>query len=263
MLAIGAILAGGVLWAAQAHVEQITTGEGRVIPSSQVQVVQSLEPGIVAEILVEEGSLVEAGQSLIRIDDTGFSSRLGELRQQELALVAELDRLGAQARGAETYDIPAALDAAAEPSYRDQQAIFIADRRKLDEKILIRRQQLIQRTQNLREAEATARKQAEALNLTERELELTHDLFVKKAVPELEFLRIQRGASELRGDLEIWEAAQAEAQGRSVRGRSPCRSGKVGISVGCPDPDLQGQYREYRSSRKACGQPTTRCGALY
>ena len=208
VLAVGAILAGGVLWASRAHVEQIATGAGRVIPSSQVQVVQSLEPGIVAEILVEEGSLVEAGQNLIRIDDTGFSSKLGELRQQELALVAELDRLGAQARGAETYEIPTGLDASAGPSYRDQQAIFIADRRKLDEKVMIRRQQLIQRTQNLREAEATARKQAEALKLTERELELTHDLFVKKAVPELEYLRIQRGAAELRGDLEIWEAAK-------------------------------------------------------
>ena len=208
VLAVGAILAGGVLWASQAHVEQIATGAGRVIPSSQVQVVQSLEPGIVAEILVEEGSLVEAGQNLIRIDDTGFSSKLGELRQQELALVAELDRLGAQARGAETYEIPAGLDASAEPSYRDQQAIFIADRRKLDEKLTIRSQQLIQRTQNLREAEATARKQAEQLKLTERELELTHDLFVKKAIPELEYLRIQRGAAELRGDLEIWEAAK-------------------------------------------------------
>ncbi|MBU2192583.1 MAG: HlyD family secretion protein, partial [Alphaproteobacteria bacterium] len=96
LFAIAAILAGAVLWASFAHVGKITTGVGRVIPSSQVQVVQSLEPGIVAQILVEEGQRVEAGQGLIRIDDTGASSRLGELRQQQRALRAEFDRLAAQ-----------------------------------------------------------------------------------------------------------------------------------------------------------------------
>jgi adhesin transport system membrane fusion protein len=100
-----------VLWASQAYVSQMATGAGRVIPSSQVQVVQSLEPGIVAEILVREGDRVTAGQNLIRIDDTSVSSKLGELHQQQLALGAELDRLNAQARGADSYAPPAAMRA--------------------------------------------------------------------------------------------------------------------------------------------------------
>lgn len=208
VFAIGAILAAGVIWASWAQVGKITTGTGRVIPSSQMQVVQSLEPGIVAAILVEEGERVEAGQDLIRIDDTGASSRLGELRQQQLALKAELDRLAAQSAGLETFEIPAGVDAAAEPAYRDQQAIFLADQRKLSEQLRIRTQQLVQRRQSLLEAEATARKQAETLKLSERELELTRNLYDKKAVPELEFLRIQRAVSELRGDLEIWQATK-------------------------------------------------------
>lgn len=212
VLATGAILAASVLWASSAHVGKITTGAGRVIPSSQVQVVQSLEPGIVAEILVEEGERVEAGQSLIRIDDTGASSRLGELQQQKLSLKAELDRLTAQSAGLETFAFPDGLDAAAEPSYRDQLAVFIADQRKLNEQLQIRRQQLVQRRQSLEEAEATARKQAETLKLSERELELTRSLFNKKAVPELEFLRIQKAVSELRGDLDIWQATRLRLQ---------------------------------------------------
>ncbi len=197
-----------VLWASVAHVNQMATGIGRVIPSSQVQVVQSLEPGIIAEILVAEGDSVTAGQDLVRIDDTGVASKLGELRKQQLALAAELDRLAAQARGDESYAPPAGLDAAAEPFYRDQQAIFLADKRKLDEGVLVRRQQLIQRRQNLREAEATAKKQADSLKISERELELTQALYDRKAVPELEFLRIERQVAELRGDLEIWQATK-------------------------------------------------------
>jgi adhesin transport system membrane fusion protein len=208
LLVIAAVFVLGVLWASVAYVDQMATGAGRVIPSSQVQVVQSLEPGIVAEILVSEGDRVEAGQNLIRIDDTSVASRLGELRQQQLALGAELDRLNAQAKGAETYAPPAAMEAGSEPFYRDQLAVFLADKHKLDEQLVIRRQQLVQRQQNLREAEATAAKQAASLELAERELELTRALFDKKAIPELELLRIERAVTELRGDLAIWQAAK-------------------------------------------------------
>jgi adhesin transport system membrane fusion protein len=212
LLVIAVVFALGVLWASVAQVDQMATGAGRIIPSSQVQVVQSLEPGIVAEILVQEGDRVEAGQNLIRIDDTGVASKLGELRQQHLALAAELDRLNAQASRAETYSPPAVMGAGSEPFYRDQQAIFLAERRALEEKILIRRQQLVQRRQNLNEAEATAAKQAASLELAERELELTRALFDKKAIPELELLRIERAVTELRGDLAIWQAAKVRLE---------------------------------------------------
>ncbi len=208
LLVIAIVFALGVLWASVAHVDQMATGAGRVIPSSQVQVVQSLEPGIVAEILVEEGDRVEAGQNLIRIDDTGVASRLGELRQQQLALAAELHRLNVQATRTGDYSPPAVMEAGSEPFYRDQKAIFLAERRALEEKLLIRRQQLVQRRQNLGEAEATAAKQAASLELAERELELTRALFDKKAIPELELLRIERAVAELRGDLAIWQAAR-------------------------------------------------------
>jgi adhesin transport system membrane fusion protein len=212
LLVIAAVFGLGVLWASVAHVDQMATGAGRIIPSSQVQVVQSLEPGIVAEILVNEGDRVEAGQNLIRIDDTGVASKLGELRQQQMALAAEIDRLNAQASRAETYSPPAVIEAGSEPFHRDQQAIFLAERRALEEKILIRRQQLVQRRQNLSEAEATAAKQAASLELAERELKLTRALFDKKAVPELELLRIERAVTELRGDLAIWQAAKVRLE---------------------------------------------------
>lgn len=208
LFVIAAVFALLVLWASVAQIDQMATGAGRVIPSSQVQVVQSLEPGIVAEILIKGGDRVEPGQNLIRIDDTGVASKLGELRQQQLALGAELDRLNAQSAGAETYAPPAVMEAGSEPFFRDQQAIFLAERRALKEKILIRNQQLVQRRQNLREEEAKAAKQAASLELAERELALTQALFEKKAVPELELLRLQRAVTELRGDLTIWQAGK-------------------------------------------------------
>ena len=253
LMVIGAVFALGVLWASVAHIDQMATGAGRVIPSSQVQVVQSLEPGIVAEILVAEGDRGEAGQNLIRIDDTGVAAKLGELRQQQLALAAELDRLNAQAGGAATYAPPEIMEAGSELFYRDQLAVFLAEQRQLEEAILIRGQQLVQRRQNLREAEATAAKQAASLELAERELALTRALFDKKAVPELELLRIERAVTELRGELAIWQAAklrleaevsEAEAQVEAERSAFladvQARISKVNAEMSVVEESLRG-----------------------
>lgn len=196
------------IWAAFAEVEQITRGQGRVIPSRQTQVVESLEPGIVSEILVAEGDLVEKGQILIKIDDTESNSRLGELRQQRASLVAELDRLSAQAESADSFEIPPDADPEMQPFYRDQVAVFIADRQSLNEQLLLRRQQLQQREKALLEAEAAARKNAEGLALAEKELALNRALFQRKALPEIELLRMERQVSNLRGDVDIWRTTR-------------------------------------------------------
>lgn len=124
LIIIGVLLASAFAWAAWAEVEQVTSGQGKVIPSRQLQTVESLEPGLVSEILVKEGSLVEAGQELIRIDDTGASSRQGELKGRLSALVAERARLRAHLSGAETLPMPAGLGAEEEAAFRDQQSVL-------------------------------------------------------------------------------------------------------------------------------------------
>ena len=77
------VVLGGVAafltWAYFYELEEVTRGLGRVIPSSQVQVVQSLEGGIVRSIDVVEGDTVEAGDVLMQLDDTGFSGSSGRL----------------------------------------------------------------------------------------------------------------------------------------------------------------------------------------
>ena len=201
------VICSALWWASWARIEQSATGEGRVIPSSQVQRVESLDSGIVTEILVQEGNLVEAGQSLMRLDDTDVSSRLGELRQRQIALTAEFYKLEIQASRGPKFEMPEGLDANAKPFYLDQEAVFVAEKLHLEEKIAVLRSQLVQRRQNLIESQATVTKQTTALKLAERELELTKKLFGKKAVTELEYLRIQRLVGELRGDIEIMKAA--------------------------------------------------------
>ena len=89
------------------------------------------------------------------------------------------------------------------PFYQDQQQVLDIELKKLNEQLRIRTQQTEQKKQALAEAMASRQKLKDALALAERELELTASLFKRRAVPELEFLRIKRVAQDLRGDSEI------------------------------------------------------------
>lgn len=82
-------------WAAWAEIDKVTVGQGKVIPSSQIQVVQNLEGGLVKEILVKEGQQVQKGQQLLLIDDTRFRSDFREREQQVANLTASVLMLSA------------------------------------------------------------------------------------------------------------------------------------------------------------------------
>src|SRR5690606_15436803 len=82
LLAIGSLIG----WASIGTIDEVVRGEGKVVPSRQVQIVQSLDGGIVEEILVRPGETVAEGQVLLRIDPTRYSSSLGENRAELLGL---------------------------------------------------------------------------------------------------------------------------------------------------------------------------------
>ena len=94
---IGIAFAIAVMWAAVSRIDEVTRGEGKVIPSRQLQVLQSLDGGVVSEILVREGDVVEPEQILLRIDQTRFVSSVRESQAQTLALKAKAARLRALA----------------------------------------------------------------------------------------------------------------------------------------------------------------------
>ena len=90
-----------LFWAAWAELDEITRGDGEIIPSSQLQVIETLEGGAVSEILVKEGDVVEKGQVLLRIDDIRFSSSLKENQVRQYELIAKAARLKAESDNVE------------------------------------------------------------------------------------------------------------------------------------------------------------------
>jgi adhesin transport system membrane fusion protein len=179
-----------IVWAALAQVDEITKGEGKVIPSRQLQVVQSLDGGIISEILVKEGQAVRAGEVLLKIDPTRYISGFRENRTTYLALLAKAARLQALTRLAE-----------------QELALYRNRKAELDNQIGIARVQVQQRSQELMEARARHDAAAQGLELTSHELRLTKPLAESGAVSDVDLIRLQRDVSRFSG-----EKNQAAAQ---------------------------------------------------
>jgi membrane fusion protein, adhesin transport system len=198
-----ALLATFLVWAHFAVLDEVKRGNGRVVPARQMQVVQSLEGGIVGDILVQEGSIVQQGQSLMRIDDTKFASEFGEIRERRAAMAARVTRLEAEARGKGELIFPDQLDQVVPSAVATESSVFKMRAQKLAQDVDVLNQQVA--------------RLGGTLKLLDRELALTRKLYEQKVVPEIEMLRLDRQATEMRGQL-------AEAQSKIASTISSFRS---------------------------------------
>lgn len=202
LVLVALMLTSGIVWAAWAHLDEITRGEGRVVPSSQLQIVQSLEGGIVKQIAVTEGQIVEPGDVLLSIDDTSFASTVGEMRAQRRSLRAEIARLQAEASSAEAVDWPNDLSQDFPDLVAAEQALFETRRQGLETQLSVLRQQAQQREQELQEVQLRARQVDSSLDLARQELAINAPLADRGIVPKTEILTLRREINDLEGDLE-------------------------------------------------------------
>ncbi len=209
--AIGIVFVLFLLWSAIAQLDEVTRGDGKVIPSRQVQVLQSIDGGLVSEILVREGDIVQPNQLLIKIDETRFVSSVKENQAQYLGLVAKAARLKAISEG--TPFVPPAEVVKAEPAIVEQERQFFGARNdELSAAISIAKQQLAQRQQELNEAQAKRAQAVQGYELTSRELTVTRPLINSGAVSEVELLRLERDVSRYRGERDMASAQISRIQ---------------------------------------------------
>jgi adhesin transport system membrane fusion protein len=209
-----------ILWANQAELDEVTKGTGKVIPSRQIQIVQNLEGGIVSELMVREGDIVDPGQILLRIDDTRFSSSFREREVGQAALEARLARLRAEAVGGEFSPPTALLEGSAQAVERER-ALFASQQEELAAQVAVFEQQAEQRRQELVALKARLQGLRANQRLLQSELDLTKPLVAKGAVSEVEVLRLERKAVEVRTEIDATrlavprvESALAEIEGR-------------------------------------------------
>lgn len=198
-------------WAWLFKLEEVSTGTGKVIPSSKEQVIQSLEGGILTKLNVKEGEIVEQGQVLAQLDPTRFESNVGESASLLISSRATAARLRAEVTGAPLSFPPEVLK---EPKLVAEETALYKSRRANLEQSLAGLQQ--------------------ALILVQQELAMTEPLVAKGAASEVEVLRLKREANDLQNQMndvrnqyfvkareELAKAnTDVETQQQVVRGKS-------------------------------------------
>ncbi len=223
-----------ITWANFAVIDEVTRGEGKAIPSSRLQKIQNLEGGIVAELFVKEGQIVDEGAPLLRLDDTRFASNVGETEAERLGLQLRIDRLKAEIEGRE-LSIDSTLRQKASSLIANELALFESRRQQLKSEVAGLEEQLAQRQQELREQRSKQSQFQKSLSLLQQEIRLSAPLVSAGAISPVEVLRLQRAEVESRGQLEVTtlaiprgEAAVKEIERKIDETRTRFRSDALG-----------------------------------
>ncbi len=174
VLLIAAVLGAFLFWAAQSELEEVTRGQGRIVPSSREQVIQSLDAGILTELPVREGDLVEKGQLLLKVDDTRASALFREQQSKVSSLGAVAARLRTEAYGSK-LEFPDDVRANKALVKRETEA-YNARKRGIDDSVagLVK-----------------------GMVLLEREIAITEPMVARGLVSEVELLKLKRQRNDL------------------------------------------------------------------
>ncbi|HEV7368096.1 HlyD family type I secretion periplasmic adaptor subunit [Arenibaculum sp.] len=187
-------------WAALAPLRSAALAAGEVVASSHRKTVQHLEGGMVAQIRVQDGSIVAAGDVLVRLDDTRVRTEVARLEGRRDEALARAARLIAERDGAERIDFPAALteragEARARQAMRAQTAMFEARRALLQDREAILRQRIAQHGVQLVSIEDQEKAESRQLALIEEELAGVRQLMEKGLERKPRLLALQRTAA--------------------------------------------------------------------
>ena len=200
LIIIIALLVFIFIWAAVSEVEIITRGEGQVVPSSEIQLVQSLEGGILAELNIEEGDRVEQGQVLARIENVAFASEERGIEAQLLSLNLKQLRLNAEIEE-EEFIIPDDMMAQNPELARNEIELYEARQEALQNALSNADEAVRKAEANLSEIAATINRLSESRRILSEHLQITRDLVAKNAMPRVEALNQEREFSDISGDL--------------------------------------------------------------
>lgn len=187
-----------VVWAFLAKVDQIVRADGRVVSDGREQIISSLEGGILGNMLVREGMLVEKGQDLVQLDPTRFEAQQNEGQAKRIALMATVARLQAEAMGKTLVFPPEVL--ADRSVMQGETESYEARRLALNEAVGVTRR---------------------SLSLLQRELHMSERLSASGLMSEVEVMRLQRQANDL--NLQIQERVnrfRQDASGELVKART-------------------------------------------
>jgi membrane fusion protein, adhesin transport system len=214
---LAALVSCFIIWAYYAKLDRVTRGSGKIIPSSQVQIIQSLDGGILQELYVKEGMKVTKGQIIARIDDTRFRSDMAQQTQEVDTLRANIIRLRTELSNVLIADVsdwqrqikiektqlkfPEDLSRSSPELVARNQDEYNTRLNNIENQVAIQGHQIRQREQEVKELTSKISTLKSSLSLVNSELKLTIPLAKKKIVPEVELLQLQRVKNDINGEL--------------------------------------------------------------
>ncbi len=196
-----------LLWANFAKLEEVSRGMGRVVPSSQVQVIQSLEGGIIDEFLVRKGDTVQEGQVILRMRNVQAQSDFAATNQKYLGLVAMTTRLRAEADGKDTVEFPKEVMEGALDSVREEQDAFVARRKQISGQLDVLQQQLAQKRSEVAELNRRISDTSSMMNLAQDERSMVAPMVERGAANKMELLQLDRQIAGQRTELNSLRSA--------------------------------------------------------
>lgn len=187
---------GFVTWANFALIDEIARGSGEIIPSSENQIVQNLEGGIVDEILVNEGQEVKKGQILLKIDNKKSASSYSSNAVRADALQAKIARLRAESKG-QKFEASKKLKAKIPLIVENEESLYETNKRQLNSKLSALHERLSQKRQELSEAKSQMKHLKASHEMISTEVRMTEPMVRKGVRSKIDFLKLQREANEI------------------------------------------------------------------
>ena len=190
-----------IIWANLASLEEVTRGQGTVIPSSQVKTIQNLEGGIISEITAREGDIVERGDVLVRLQNVQASSDLSSNAKKYLGTKTIAQRLRAEASGAENIQFSEDVIKGVPESVANARETFQAKLRQFKSQLEVLQQQRNQKQQEVEELQRRIIDTRRVLDLSRQEMSMLEPAVQRGAAPEMELLQLRRSIAEKESEL--------------------------------------------------------------
>jgi adhesin transport system membrane fusion protein len=200
-----------ILWASLATLDEVARGDGKVIPSSEVQVIQNLEGGIVDEFLVKEGDIVKEGQIILRMRNIQAKSDFEANNKKYYGILATVMRLQAEADG-KVLTYPDDVLRNAPESVSAEIASFSANRKQIDNQVDVLRSQLNQKLQEISELQRRIADISGVMKLAQDERDMVSPMVERGAAAKKELLQLDRELAQQRAELNGLKLALPRTQ---------------------------------------------------
>lgn len=200
LVSVSALVVFMLGWMAFSQIDEMTHGEGQVVPSSEIQVVQSLEGGVLQELMVAEGEIVKKDQPLAKISDVAFASEERGTAARQESLLVKKARLQAEANGTD-FSIPADLAAKVPDIARNEEQLYQSRQRELKNAQSILNDRITRAQAQISESGAKISRLTQSRKLVSDELAITEKMVAQKAVPQLDAIRLSRELNDISGQI--------------------------------------------------------------